>query len=165
MLLRKLENKDAMYMLEWMHDKEVVKDLNNNFTDKTLDDCISFINNNDSYNLHLAIVDENDEYQGTVSLKNINSNSKTAEFAITIRKKAMGRGISSKAMKEILSLGFNKLSLENIYWCVNKNNIRAVRFYEKNQYLRCNNVPINIYNNYNKELQNDLIWYVAERAN
>lgn len=37
-------------------------------------------------NLHLAIVDENDEYMGTVSLKNIEEDK--AEFAITVRKNA-----------------------------------------------------------------------------
>ena len=43
MKLRKLEEKDAPLMLEWMHDPEVVADMRTNFADKTLEDCLSFI--------------------------------------------------------------------------------------------------------------------------
>ena len=36
MYLRKFEQKDAVYMLEWMHDKEVTKDLAADFEKKQL---------------------------------------------------------------------------------------------------------------------------------
>ena len=75
MRLRRLEEKDCPLMLEWMHDTNVVRNLKNNFSDKKLEDCIIFVKNSmtDS-DKHFAIVDINDEYMGTVSLKNINSN-------------------------------------------------------------------------------------------
>ena len=41
---------------------------------------------------------------GTVSLKHIKNN--TAEFAIAIRKIAMGYGFASYAMNEIIQYGF-----------------------------------------------------------
>ena len=43
MTLRKLEQKDAEFMLEWMHDSSVVGNLKNNFETKTIEDCRSFI--------------------------------------------------------------------------------------------------------------------------
>lgn len=92
MRLRKLELKDAPLMLEWMHDETVVKDMQADFSSKTLEDCNHFFLSSKDIrkNLHLAIVDENDEYMGTVSLKNIEEDK--AEFAITVRKYAMGKG-------------------------------------------------------------------------
>ena len=41
MHLRRLERKDAPLMLEWMHDRNVIKDLNTDFASKTIDDCCS----------------------------------------------------------------------------------------------------------------------------
>ena len=101
-----------------------------------MDDCIHFIQaaSTDGDSLHRAIVNENDEYLGTVSLKNITDES--AEFAITIRKSAMGKGISKWAMNEIINYGFEKIKVKTIYWCVNPINERAVRFYDKNFYQR-----------------------------
>lgn len=106
MYLRKLKKQDAPLMLEWMHDNAVVKNLQTDFASKAIKDCEQFIENSlsDRHNLHLAIADEKDVYQGTVSLKNISDN--TAEFAITILSSAMGRGISKKAMDTIVEMGF-----------------------------------------------------------
>ena len=66
MKLRKLELKDAPLMLEWMHDDDVVQNMKTNFKIKTLEDCEQFINESkvNNANLHLAIVDEFDEYMG-----------------------------------------------------------------------------------------------------
>ena len=136
MNLRKLELKDAPLMLEWMHDETVVKDMQADFSSKTLEDCNIFIlsSKDTRKNLHLAIVDENDEYMGTVSLKNIEEDK--AEFAITVRKCAMGKGYSHFGMSEIIRIGFEKMNLSNIYWYVDKNNQRAIKFYDKNGYQR-----------------------------
>ena len=134
MRLRNLEQKDAPYMLEWMHDDSVVHYLSANFAQKTLEDCRNFISySQDSVeDMNRAIVDEADEYMGTVSLKHINRETKSAEFAITIRKCAMSRGFSAYGMSEILRIGMEELGLDHIYWCVSKFNERAVRFYDKN---------------------------------
>ena len=74
MYLRKLQLKDAPLMLEWMHDDSVVKELQANFAEKTIEDCNQFIlaAEDQTHNIHLAIADDYDEYMGTVSLKNIN---------------------------------------------------------------------------------------------
>ena len=93
MKLRKLLQKDSTRMLEWMHDPFVVEKLQANFAAKTMDDCISFIENSeDAENVHLAITDDDDLYMGTVSLKHITDDN--AEFAITVHRDAMGNGYS-----------------------------------------------------------------------
>ena len=138
MSLRELQYKDASLMLEWMHDDSVVHDLKKDFGKLTLEDCNRFIsqsiNNDRDYNL--AIVNDKDEYQGTVSLKNISKDDGSAEFGIVVRKCAMGKGSSKEAMREILRRGFENLHLDYIYWCVSPKNVRAVRFYDKNNYSR-----------------------------
>lgn len=144
MHLRELRKQDAPLMLEWMHDESVVHDLQTDFASKTIEDCENFIDDSllDAHNVHLAIADEMDIYQGTVSLKNIFDG--TAEFAITIRSTAMGSGIAAEAMKKIIEVGFEEEELDSIYWCVSPDNKRAIRFYDKNGYHRVSPDALNI---------------------
>ena len=159
MKLRKLDLKDAPLMLEWMHDDSVVNKLQTNFKSKTIDDCENFIKHswNDEKNVHYAIVDEDDVYLGTVSIKNIVDN--TGEFAITIRAAAMGKGVGQFGMKEIIRVGLEELKLDYIYWCVSPDNIRAVRFYDKNGYERVSSDDLNIQGTYKKEQIEKYLWY------
>ena len=161
MKLRKLELKDAPLMLEWMHDKSVVEDLRTNFLNKTIEDCVNYIKKSweDKENLNYAITDETDTYMGTVSLKNIRE--KTAEFGITIRTCAMGKGYSIDAMKAVLKLGFEDMGLEKIYWCVSPENKRAVRFYDKNGFERVSANVLDITEDYDSEQIAYYIWYLA----
>lgn len=140
MKLRKLEDKDALCMYEWMNDKDITSIFNHDFSNNTIDDCLSFIHDKSHNNLHMAIVDDCDEYMGTVSLKNITK--KDAEFAIVTRRKVHGKGYASFGMKEIMNIGFNTYNLEYIYWNVLKDNKRAIKFYDKNGYKR---IDINDY--------------------
>ena len=80
---------------------------------------------------------------GTVSLKNIENG--TAEFAITVRKGAMGKGVSKYAMSEIIRIGLEELNLKSVYWCVSPENKRAVKFYDKNGYIRIDLSKLNIF--------------------
>ena len=100
-------------MLKWMHDLSVVEFMNADFASKTLKDCEDFIKKNDvmDVNLNLAIVDDNDKYMGTVSLKNIDRTNGTAEFAITICREAMAAGFSKFAMAEIIKISFGYISV------------------------------------------------------
>ncbi len=159
MRLRNLELKDATLMLEWMHDENVVGKLKGNFIEKTLADAESFIiaSLNKEENIHLAIVSDEDEYMGTVSLKNVDGKSKSAEFGIAVRKSAMGRGYSWYGMNEIIRLAFEKYGLESVYWCVSRENERAVRFYDKHNFHEALDIPGTILKRY-EELSN-LKWY------
>lgn len=161
--MRSLNVKDAQYMLEWMHDDSVVHDLQTDFSSKTLDDCIAFIEKslNDKENINLAITDDKDEYMGTVSLKHIFNGS--AEFAIAVRKCAMGKGYSRFGMEEIIKKGFNELGVYKIYWCVSPLNVRAVRFYDKNGYVRVSPDLINVKAYYTEKQINEYYWYLICR--
>ena len=132
-MLRKLELKDTQYILEWMHDVECKNIYLADMNSKTNEDVKQFIKNaaQPGNSVHYAFVDENDEYLGTVSLKDIDKKSRTAEFAIASRKKARGTGITRKATIEILKIGFEEYQLNKIYLNVFSDNERAVRFYEK----------------------------------
>lgn len=159
MRIRKLELKDAPFMFEWMHDKSVVQDLKTDFESKTLSDCEAFISDaqSEKENLHLAIVDDDDEYMGTVSLKHINES--TAEFGITVRHMAMGKGFAKDGMNSIIQIGAER-GITNIYWCVDPRNSRALRFYDKNGFSRVLPSELNIHGGgYSPEEISRFIWY------
>ncbi len=131
--IRKLEEKDAPLMLEWMQDPELVKFLSKDFSHMELSDCLRFIRDGreDGENVHRAICSEQDEYLGTVSLKQIDGRNKNAEYAIALRRKALGNGASRTGTEEILKLAFEELGLHRVYLNVVGDNVRADRFYEK----------------------------------
>ena len=160
MKVRKLDLKDAPLMIEWMHDKSVVENLRTDFESKTIFDCEKFILDaqQNCESLHLAIVDDNDEYMGTVSLKHIKDNS--AEFGIAVRQKAMGKGYAKSGMEEIIKIGA-EMGLKNIYWCVDPENARALKFYDKNGYKRVssNSVIMCVWGGYSPEEVSRYIWY------
>ena len=170
MKLRKLEHKDADVMMEWMHNPEVIKNMQKDFSSMTINDCLEFIEA--SYctdeNIHLAIADDKDEYMGTVSLKHISK--ENAEFAIVVRKSAMGKGYSEFGMHEIIRIGFEKMGLNIIYWCVNPDNFRAIAFYDKNGYQRISLKDSDILkyilqkDYYKKEQIDSYYWYAVHRS-
>ena len=136
--LRELEEKDAVYMLEWMHDSEIQKCFQRDMRNMSLRDAEEFcrtslVRNNleDGQSFHYAIANEQDEYMGTISLKNINLTSKSSEYAISIRRCAQGKGIAREATKLLLEKAFKEFGLHRIYLNVLSDNKRAIRFYEK----------------------------------
>jgi diamine N-acetyltransferase len=131
--LRALQMKDIDKMFEWMTDPEVVKSLVIGRYPISKEKVHDFIINSgiDRNNIHFAIVTEDDEYVGTVSLKNINYIDRNAEYAIAIRKNYWGKGYSKIATDLIIEYGFNQLNLNKIYLNVISSNIRANKFYQK----------------------------------
>lgn len=157
MYLRTLELKDAPAMLAWMHDSRVTENLRTDFASKTLQDAENFIKWSweDEQNLNMAIASDEDEYMGTVSLKHIENGS--AEFAITVRAEAMGRGYSWFGMESIIEKAFNEYGLESVYWCVSRVNTRAVRFYDKHNFHEALDIPQSVLKRY--EGIDNLKWY------
>jgi len=156
--LRKLEEKDATGMLEWMQDPDINGRMHFKKGGISLEKTKEFIGKaqNTEENLHLAITDDKDEYLGTVSLKNIDQESSNAEFAIAIRTCAMGRGVSKYALKAILEISFYELNLHKVYLYVRSDNTRAIKFYEK-----CNLKREGVLreHDYDGTIYRDLIWY------
>ena len=161
MKIRKLLLKDAPLMLSWMHDTSVTSNLATDFSSKTIEDCRSFIiaSRNWQKDVNCAIVSDDDEYMGTVSLKHINYPIGYAEFAIAIRKEAMGFGYSWFGMKEILKKAFDCKKLKKVFWCVRKDNLRAIRFYDKHLFRQTSNIPDELIQCYTAF--SNLKWYYA----
>lgn len=143
--LRRLEEKDAPFMLEWMHDVEIQKGFKKNMLGMTNDDAIKFcldaiVPNSisdvcEGGSIHYAIVNENDEYLGTVSLKEIDAINHRAEYAIVIRRCVQGKGVGYTATKLILSEAFHKYKLHKVYLSVYANNTAAIKMYERSGFV------------------------------
>ena len=164
MKLRALEHKDAPLMLEWMHDADAVEHLHANFSTKTEADCAAFIQNSRDAktDLHLAVADDDDAYMGTVSLKHIDRETGDAEFAIAVRRCAMGKGYAKFAMEQIIQLGQREMGLKTIFWCVSPRNLRAVRFYDKGGWQRVDPLEVNALRYYAPEQTGEYIWYCSQ---
>ena len=131
--LRPLKDKDAPLMLEWMRDLEVARHFRFESSSATLESVQKFIENSKNMDIdaNFAIVNDNDEYLGTVSLKNIDHNAKSAEYAISLRKRAQGCGCGYAATVKILEYAYYSLGLDRVYLNVLSENGVAVKFYER----------------------------------
>lgn len=160
--LRSLEERDAPYMLEWMHDPETNRLFRANFAAFTEQDVLRFIEDaqTDGKSLHRACADADDEYLGTVSLKNIDRANADAEYAISFRKCARGTGAARFATGEILKIAFEELGIQRVYLNVLVENERANAFYRKCGFVfeRCEPGAVEI-----GGALHDLNWYGMER--
>ena len=133
MRLRQLDLKDAELMLEWMKDKEITQFFKIESDTVTLDSVKDFILSSSlcEKNKHYAIVDNKDIYLGTISLKNIDTKNGNAEYAIALRKCAIGTEVAKQATVNILNKSFDQFKLHRVYLNVIADNVRAIKFYEK----------------------------------
>lgn len=135
MKLRLLELKDADGMLEWMHDPKINCYFRFDAAGMTKEKVLAFIKHSielakERKSFHLAITEE-DEYLGTISLKNIDWERKEAEYAISTRSVAQGKGIATEATKEILRYAHVELGLNRVFLNVLSDNEKAISLYEK----------------------------------
>lgn len=136
--LRELKTTDAALMLEWMHDEDIQKAFKHDFSETSLKEAEAFCagtkipdNIESGMSLHFAIADSGDEYLGTISLKEIDLENGSAEYAIVTRKKAHGKKVAYKATGLILRMAFMKYGLHRVYLNVYSNNTAAIKLYEK----------------------------------
>jgi len=136
--LRKLMEKDAPLMLEWMHDPQVQTGFKKNMLEASLEDALTFIRgaqdtevSKAGQSVHFAIVNDEDEYLGTISLKNVDPLNETAEYAIATRKVAHGTGAAFLATGLLLQKAFSEYGLNRVFLSVYANNESAIRLYEK----------------------------------
>ncbi len=128
--LRALIEKDIEGIMEWINDNEINRFFSFDPKKITVEKEKEFIKNSQTdTTIHLCIADENDDYLGTISLKNIDANS--AEYSIVTRRKAFGKGIGFNATISILDKAFNELGLKKVYLNVLENNIRAKKLYKR----------------------------------
>lgn len=162
MQLRNLIDKDAPLMYEWMSNPQITKTLHLDYSNKKIEDAIKFIRDSEWLvdEKNLAIVNDEDEYMGTVSLRHIDQGGGMAEFAIAVREDAMGKGYAWFGMVEMLKNAFDRYNLEKVYWRVKKENIRAIRFFVKHGFnMLDEDIPEDLLYRHNNE--EDLLWFVA----
>ena len=162
MYLRQLDLKDAPLMFEWMQDPDVINGLHGNYLSSILSDAEEFIrmSADDKNEIHFAITTDSDEYVGTTSIRHIDKEIGLAEFALVVRKSAMGKGYAWYGMTETLKYAFEELGLERIYWRVSCTNERAVRFFKKHGFnIMDEDIPREIIERHSNE--NNLIWFAV----
>ena len=129
--LRPLHIEDAPFMLEWMQEPTIACFFRFDAANMTEEQCRSFIKSSGQLQncRHYAIADEDDEYLGTISLKNIENG--RAEYAVSTRKCVHGTNAALQATHEILRIAFDELGLDSVYLNVLTENERANAFYRK----------------------------------
>lgn len=159
--LRKLRLKDAEPMLKWMHDIKVTNKYMTDFGKYTIGDAEHFILHSFSEdNQHFAVVDEKDEYIGTISLKNISKFNKNAEIASVFIEKADKKERLS-AVKKIIAYAFEKLELEEVYVHVFEDDTDMIDNYSKLGFLKGGTFISRLYI---RDVPRKLCWYYIRKA-
>lgn len=134
-LLRKLKMKDAPLMYEWLNDADIVSNLCLPEGAGEMSAILQYIEQSEAgSSLHCAFTLKDDEYMGTVSLKDITSGE--AELAMVARKCAQGKGYAQSAARKMLQIGFETLGLKRIWLSVYAENERAKRLYARLGFLK-----------------------------
>jgi len=151
-------------MFEWMQESRVTSGLRIDFSTANQQTAEKFIakdiESEDQVNRHFAIVNEQDEYLGTISLKNIDLQNKNAEYAIVLRAMAIGTNTATDASTALLSFAFQDLSLEKVYLNCLSDNRRAIAFYRKIGFVFEGEFKQHVYI---KDKYHDLSWLAVLR--
>lgn len=163
-ILRSLQLSDSEYMMEFVDDEEIAQSFKFTRFPFSIDGFKSFIEDSwgNKFNIHYAISNNQNDYLGTISLKNINYVDRTAEYAIVLRKKYWGNNYAYDATILILDYAFKVLNLNKVYLNVLSSNFRAQKFYDKFGF-----VPEGIFKKHvfvNNKLV-DLKWYCIFKEN
>ncbi len=132
MYLRPLEEKDADQIIEWMNDPEFCRFFMFSKNSKKKAEVLAMIrlSRNDASTCHMAIVGDDGEYLGSISLLEINRTNLHAEFAIALQRRYIGKGIAAEAAQCMLNKAFSEFGLHKVYLKVFSDNTRAIRFFE-----------------------------------
>ena len=133
MRLRELNLDDAKGMFCWFQDNIVTYFLHGDYSNYSIEDAERFImyESKAADEVHKAIVNDENEYVGTVSLRHIDRIEETAELAVVVQSDYFTKGYAWFAVAEMLKYAFNTLALRGVYWRVFSKNKRAIRFFDK----------------------------------
>lgn len=162
MNLRNLKNGDAPFILEWMHSDEVIQYLNDDYSKCLIDDVIKYIKISEKSidEQYFAIVNDDDEYMGTVGLRQIDKEYASAELTIVVRQSAMGKGYALYGMAEMIKKAFTIYNLEKIYWRVDEKNTKALRFFKKHGFnMLDEDIPEDILKRHDNK--NKMVWFAV----
>lgn len=162
MRLRDLSPADAPATLAWLTDPAVTCGLAGQYSGMDLQDAEAFIAKaiRDPNEVHKVIVTDEDTYAGMVSLRHINMPEASAELTVVMRSEFFGKGYAWFGVVSILKYAFEQLSLHSVYWRVNQENRRAIRFFEKHGFNRPDSdIPAVIKQRHS--CRDDSVWFVA----
>jgi len=133
--LRPLIKEDALISYKWRNNSEVWKYTASKpdryITKKIETSWIMDVLRRPDEKRFVICIKNSNKYIGNVQLTGIKNGK--AEFSIFIGEtKYWGKGIAEKATGLILKYAFNELGLKEVYLRVNKDNISAIKAYEKN---------------------------------
>ena len=92
---------------------------------------------------------------GQVTLQNIQNG--YAELRIRVTKDAMCKGYAWYGVRGTLEKAFDEYNLDSVYWCIEKDNIRALKFCKKHRFGRMLDVPDALLED--GIIKDDYIWY------
>lgn len=162
MQLRDLNFDDSNNIMNLFQDKDVTKFLHQDFNNFSLDDAHRFISESigNIDEIDKAIITDENEYVGIVSLRYIDFEEETAELVIVVKPFYFSKGYAWFAVSRMLKFAFNTLKLRGVYWCVLNTDNRAIRFFDKHGFNRPDeDIPSKIKERHFCE--KDLIWYVC----
>jgi RimJ/RimL family protein N-acetyltransferase len=139
--IRPLREEDALTSWKWRNDPEVWK-LTGSRPDRYITEelelsWIKRVLQDQSTKRFAICVSGTDKYIGNVQLTDITG--ECAEFHIFIGDRSCwGKGVSTQATRLILDYAWNVLLLKSVFLCVNKDNVAAIRSYEKNGFTTIN---------------------------
>lgn len=158
---RRLQLKDAKKMLEWMHDPSISYKYKTDFDDYTIQDAEDFIVHSFSEdNQHFAVVNVQDEYLGTISLKNISKYNNNAELTSAFRSCA-DKDTYAGAVLGMIQYGFEKLQLDEIYVRIFEDHGSLIDYYESLGFLKGGTFVNQLHI---REQSKKLCWYYKRRS-
>lgn len=136
--IRSLLPEDSDSYFEWINNKALVlKNSDYKPISKTdHEKWFNTITQHQNLAIFSIVANETNKLIGSCSLRNINQHHKNAELQIRIGDFAYhNRGFGSEATTLLVQYGFNVLNLKRIYLHVFCTNHRAIRAYEKCQFI------------------------------
>ena len=121
--------------VKWLNDQKNTYYMTNGTYPATEESQEDFFNNVvlDPKNLILGIcLNSNQEHIGNLGLHNIDLFTRKAELGIILGESSeQKKGLSTEAIKLIVSHGFNRLNLHKVYLRTHEENIAAIKTFEK----------------------------------
>jgi RimJ/RimL family protein N-acetyltransferase len=137
--LRSVDDKDIDLLYKWINTPELVS-FNSAFKPVSRVQHLQWLGaTKASNNVVFFMIDhvESGTTIGSCQLKNINTHHRSAELQIRVGNRDFyGRGMGTDAIRQLINFGFTTLDLHRISLQVFSTNIRAIRAYEKNGFLR-----------------------------
>jgi len=159
--IRAIEKKDLNAMFELCSQSEISNLIDCSYPDSK-EELLDFLEKtaDKADEKHFAIVNSDDEFEGLCCLRHINTSENRAALSIIVKPDVYTKGYAWFGMVETLKYGFNTLGLEQIYWCVQKDNQKALRFFRKHGFNTLDkDIPKIIVKQFGNS--EDLVWFAV----